>query len=473
MSHSYVLHRDLAGKPETIVRAKGSYLYLAPSQGVGERAILDACGGAAVACIGHGKSEVIEAMTSQLEALHYCHSGAFTTDKVEELAELLCKGGDFDKCFFASGGSEAVESAIKLARQYHLERGAPTRTHFIGRKGSYHGNLLGALSLGGHAARREPFLPLFSDKFHQVSACYSYREQEKGESDAVYIQRLANELEQKILDIGVENVAAFVAEPVVGAATGCVPWVPGYFQAMREVCDRYEVLLIMDEVSSTTTMAWRTGLADPLRSCVLHKVMCGMGRTGKLHAWQHFGVQPDIQVVAKGLSGGYAPCSAVLATSKITKVLQDGTGRFNNGFTFQNWTIGAVAALAVQKYIINHDLVNSACIKGRFLEAQIRQSLQDHPCVGDIRGQGLFWGIEFVQDRESKTPFPRFARASELIFQNAKSLGVMVYPGTGTVDGTTGDHILVAPPFDIQNDEITLIARVLRKAVDEFASSLL
>jgi adenosylmethionine-8-amino-7-oxononanoate aminotransferase len=248
---SYVLHRNLATDPETIVRAKGSYLYVSDDKSSGqERAILDACGGAAVVSIGHANEAVVDAISRQLSTLHYCHSRAFTTHQVEELAALLCKSGGYNRCFFASGGSEAVESAIKLARQYQIEKGDTQRTHFISREGSYHGNLLGGLSLSGHVARRAPYLPLFSDKFHHVSGCYSYREKGEKETTKEYAQRLANELEEKIIEIGVDQVAAFIAEPVVGAARGCVPSVDGYFAAIRKVCDKYGVLLIMDEVST-------------------------------------------------------------------------------------------------------------------------------------------------------------------------------------------------------------------------------
>lgn len=441
---SHLLHRQLAKAPLMPARAKGNYLY--PSQG---EPVLDACGGAAVISIGHGDERVIEEIAQQMRTVNYVHSGVWTNTAAEELAEIICKSSGMSRCILTSGGSEALESAMKLARQYHVERGESQRTCFIARKLSYHGNTLGALALGSHLSRKTLHLPMIStDAFHHVSPCYAYRyKTSPAESDAEYVERLGTELEDKIKEVGKDKVAAFVFEPVVGATTGCVPFVSGYIRKMRQVCDKYGVLLVCDEI------------------------MCGMGRTGKTHAWQWDGLgdeaRPDIQTVGKGLTGGYAPCAAVLANEKIVSTLSNGTGAFNNGFTYQSWAIGARAGVAVQRIIEEEGLTEICRLRGNYLRLALEKQLESNPYVGDIRGMGLFQGVEFVQDRLTKAPFPRNFSIGFLVAEEMLNQGIAVYPGgKGTADCLDGDHILIAPPYTITEKELDRIVVTLRKSIE-------
>ncbi len=436
---SRIIQRSLHTTPDTAVRGEGIHLYLASGL-----TVIDASGGAAVACIGHGNRRVAAAMADQAGRMAYAHTGFFTSEPAEALADLLLSDepGGLTHAFFVSSGSEAMEAAIKLARQYFLELGQPNRTHIIARRQSYHGTTLGALSVGGHVARRAPYEPLLSPAFSKVSPCFAYHHQSPGESDADYVDRLAAELDDEFHRLGPDTVAAFCAETVVGAATGCVAAIPGYFAAMRAVCDRHGALLVLDEV------------------------MCGMGRTGTLHAWEQEGVAPDIQAIAKGLGGGYAPIGGILVAGRVIDALRNGSGGFMHGQTYQAHPVACAAALEVQRILHEQALVPAAARQGAGLEALLTDRFGNHAHVGDIRGRGLFWALEFVDDRGARTPFAPTRAIAERVKHEGLERGLGVYPCTGTLDGTRGDHVIVAPPYIVQDDDLATIVDRLGQAVD-------
>src|SRR5690554_850969 len=426
---THVFHRNPRQTLEFAVRSEGIRLF--DRQG---RGYIDASGGAAVSCLGHGHPDVIAAVKKQLDEVAYAHSSFFTTQVCEDLADFLAQRapGDLNHVYFVSGGSEAVEAALKLARQYFVEIGQPSRRHFIARRQSYHGNTLGALAIGGNAWRREPFLPLLVEA-HHVSPCYAYRDQQPGETDEQYAQRLADELEAKILELGPQNVAAFVAETVVGATAGVLPPVRSYFKRIREVCDRHGVLLILDEV------------------------MSGMGRTGHLFACVEDDIVPDIVTIAKGLGAGYQPIGAMIASSRIYDAIVGGSGFFQHGHTYMGHATACAAALAVQHVIERDGLLNNVLERGEQLRSALHRELGDHPNVGDIRGRGLFVGVEFVADKTEKRTLDPALRTHTVLKKRAMENGLMMYPSGGTVDGAQGDHVLLAPPFictDADIDEI-------------------
>lgn len=434
---THVFHRNPRQKLPVAVAGQG--IELIDSEG---RRYLDASGGAAVSCLGHAHPRVIEAIKAQLDTIAYAHTSFFTTEVSETLAETLAQAapGDLDHVYFVSGGSEAVESALKLARQYFVELGQPSRRHFIARRQSYHGNTLGALAIGGNAWRREPFLPLLVPA-HHVSPCYAYRDQQGGESDAQYAQRLADELEAKILELGPDTVAAFVAETVVGATAGAVPPVGDYLQRIRAVCDKYGVLLILDEV------------------------MSGMGRTGYLFACEEDGVVPDIVTIAKGLGAGYQPIGAMLSTRRIYDTIVGGSGFFQHGHTYIGHATACAAALAVQRTIAEDNLLANVQARGEQLRARLREALGEHPNLGDIRGRGLFVGVEFVADRDSKATLDPALKTHARLKSAAMQNGLLVYPMGGTVDGVHGDHVLFAPPFICTPQDIDNIVERFAAAV--------
>jgi adenosylmethionine-8-amino-7-oxononanoate aminotransferase len=444
MATTHVLHRHLRHLPPTAVSGEG--MWITDSEG---RRYLDASGGAAVSCLGHGHPDVLAAMHAQIDRLAYAHTSFFTTEVAERLADRLVATGPAgtSHVYLVSGGSEAVEAALKMARQYFLEIGQGERSHFIARRQSYHGNTLGALAVGGNAWRREPFAPLLMDATH-VSPCYPYREQRADETPQDYGRRLARELEEAIERIGPRKVIAFVAETIGGATAGVLTPVPGYFRAVREVCDRHGVLLILDEV------------------------MCGMGRTGSLHACEQEGVAPDLLVVAKGLGGGYQPIGAVLAQEKIVAAMSEGSGFFQHGHTYLGHPVACAAALAVQDVIARDGLLERVQRNGRRFEAMLRETFASHLNVGDIRGRGFFWGIELVQDREDRTPFDPKLQLHARIKREAMARGLMVYPMGGTVDGRYGDHVLLAPPFIAGEQDLALVAERLQAATQAAISSL-
>lgn len=434
---THVFHRN--PRQTLPVAVAGQGIELIDSEG---RRYIDACGGAAVSCLGHGHPRVIAAIKAQADTIAYAHTAFFTTEVAETLASTLADAapGDLDHVYFVSGGSEAVEAALKLARQYFVETGQPQRRHFIARRQSYHGNTLGALAIGGNAWRREPFLPLLVPA-HHVSPCYAYRDQAAGETDAQYAQRLADELEAKIVELGSDTVAGFVAETVVGATAGAVPPVADYLQRIRAVCDRHGVLLILDEV------------------------MSGMGRTGHLFACAEDGVVPDIVTIAKGLGAGYQPIGAMLSSRRIHDAIVGGSGFFQHGHTYIGHATACAAALAVQRTIVEDRLLDNVLVRGEQLRAQLRAALGDHPNVGDVRGRGLFVGVEFVADRASKATLDPARKTHAALKRACMEHGLLVYPMGGTVDGVHGDHVLLAPPFICGESDIDRIVERFADAV--------
>ena len=441
---THVFHRHLRSVPPVAVSSSGMLI----RDELGKE-YLDASGGAAVSSLGHRHPDVIAAMHAQIDKIAYAHTSFFTTDVAEELAdELIGSAPDgMSHVYLVSGGSEAMEAALKMARQYFVETGQPQRTHFIARRQSYHGNTLGALAVGGNEWRRAPFAPLLVPATH-VSPCYPYREKRADETDAQYGRRLATELETAILAQGADRVIAFVAETVGGATAGVLTPVPGYFRAVREVCDRYGVLLILDEV------------------------MCGMGRTGTLYASEQEGVVPDIVAIAKGLGGGYQPVGAVLAQRKIVEAMSRGSGFFQHGHTYLGHPVACAAALAVQRVIKRDGLVHKVKSDGEAFGRILRETFGSHPHVGDIRGRGFFWGIELVKDRESKAPFDPRLQLHAKIKKAAMAHGLLCYPFGGTVDGRSGDHVLLAPPYIATQQDLGVIAERLLASLDEVLAAI-
>ena len=438
---SKVMHRTT--RPNLPTAVSGDGVFLIDKKG---NRYLDACGGAAVSCLGYSNQRVKQAIIDQVSTIAYAHSSFFTNDPQEQLAEDLIKHsqGDFSQVYFVSGGSEAVEAALKLARQYFWEQGKKTKKYFIARKQSYHGNTLGALSIGGNLWRREPFDPILVAGNH-ISAPYEYRDKKENETCFEYGQRIANELETKILDLGAENVAAFVAETVVGATAGALTAPEGYYKRIREICDQYDVLLILDEV------------------------MCGIGRTGTLHACEQEGVQGDLQTIAKGLAGGYQALGAVLVGRNIINTIESGSSFFQHGHTYIGHATGCAAGLAVQHEIRDYGLLNNVKKQGENLIYALKDSFSREPdleqYIGDIRGRGLFVGIELVKNKETKKPFDPKLKLHALIKKQAMENLLMVYPMGGTIDGLNGDHILLAPPFILDEDHVAQIVERLGKAI--------
>ena len=437
MSHIFPRHtKDI---PPTARYGEGCYLI----DDKGKR-YFDGSGGAAVSCLGHGDQEIISAIKNQVDKLAFAHTRFFTSDPAEKLAALLIKNapGDIDRVYFVSGGSEAVEASIKLARQYHLEKGDYNRKHIIARRQSYHGNTLGALAVGGNEWRRKQFSPLLINISH-IAPCYEYIDKSDSESSFDYGQRAAQELEDEILRLGKDEVIAFIAEPVVGATLGAVPAVKGYFTRIREICDKYGVLLILDEV------------------------MCGMGRTGYLFACEAEDVVPDILCIAKGLGAGYQPIGAMLCSSKIYVTIENGSGFFQHGHTYIGHPVATAAGLAVVTALLDRGLIDQVKIMGDKLNLALQQEFGQHPNIGDIRGRGLFQGIELVEDRETKKPFAPSLAMSKKIKDLAFNAGLICYPMSGTRDGINGDHILLAPPYIINDAQIEEVVGKLSLSISQ------
>jgi len=439
-----VLHRAIAHNYPVAV--SGSGIHIRDAAG---KDYIDASGGAAVSCLGHGHPDVLAAMHAQLDKLAYAHTSFFTTQVAEELAEDLIAHAPqgTSHVYFVSGGSEAIEASLKMARQYFVEKGEPQRRYFIARRQSYHGNTLGALAVGGNEWRRKQFAPLLID-VHHVSPCFEYRGRRPDETPAQYGERLAQELEDKINELGPDTVMAFVAETVGGATAGCIPPVEGYFKRVREICDRHGILLILDEV------------------------MCGMGRTGTLHACEQEGITPDLMAIAKGLGGGFAPIGAVLVGEKVFKAFEQGSGFFQHGHTYLGHPLACAGALAVQRVIRRDNLLANVQRQGETLMRRLGDRFGNHHHVGDVRGRGLFLAIELVQDRGTKEPFAPGHKLHARIKQQATHRGLMVYPMGGTLDGVRGDHVLLAPPFIVEAQDIDTIVERLGDAVDAAIASL-
>ncbi len=440
MSHVFPRHTKLS--PPMAVGGEGCYLIDA-----GGKRYFDGSGGAAVSCLGHGDPEVIAAVQGQVEKLAFAHTGFFTSEPAEKLADLLIDHapGELDRVLFVSGGSEATEAAIKLARQYFVEKGEPQRRHLIARRQSYHGNTLGALAVGGNEWRRQQFSPLLVDVAH-ISPCYEYADGYQGETSFDYGQRVAQELEDEILRLGPDSVMAFLAEPVVGATAGAVPAVEGYFKKIREICDRYGVLLILDEV------------------------MCGMGRTGYLFACEAENICPDIVCIAKGLGAGYQPIGAMLCSAQIYQTIEHGSGFFQHGHTYLGHPVAAAAGCAVLQAIISRELIPRVREMGEKFNRALKAQFDAHPHVGDIRGRGLLRGLEFVQDRETRTPFDPAMGLAGKLKKAAFAEGLICYPMSGTRDGKFGDHVLLAPPFILEDEHIEEIVLKLSVALESCLS---
>ena len=438
MGAEHVFHRSARERPRVAVRGDG--IYLIDANG---RRYVDACGGAAVSCLGHGHPDVLAAMAAQGAQLEYAHTGFFTSAAAEELAALIAgmAPGSLDRVWFTGSGSEAIEAALKLARQYHLERGDAGRSRIVARRLSYHGNTLGALAAGGSEWRRAPYAPLLID-VTLVDPCFEYRFAVPGETAAAYGERAADSLEREILRLGPETVMAFVAETVVGATAGAVPPSPGYLKRVREICDRHGVLLILDEV------------------------MCGSGRTGTFLSCEQDGVVPDIVTLGKGLGAGYQPIGAVLCTRAVHEVVALGSGVLKHGQTYNAHPVGCAAALAVQRVIGEEALLDRVHRSGDRLAALLAARFGDHPNVGDIRGRGLLQAIELVADRSSKAPFDPELALHQRAKTEAFERGLLIYPGGGTADGRAGDHILLAPPYNVTDGELEMIVDLLGQTVD-------
>jgi len=436
---SHVFHRSNTAKYPVAVRGEGVYIFDKDGN-----KYIDGSSGAAVSCLGHSNEAVRNAIKQQIDKLAFAHSGFFTTEPMEELADFLVERAPkgIDRVYFVSGGSEAIEASIKLARQYFLEIGKPEKSYVIARKQSYHGNTLGALSAGGNQWRRKQYEPLLVDMSH-ISPCYKYRGKADNESDFEYGQRVANELEEKILELGESSVMAFCAEPVVGATMGCVGAEEGYFKRIREICDKYDVLLILDEV------------------------MCGMGRTGTLFACEQDGITGDIITIAKGLGAGYQPIGAMLVSKKIYDAVTKGTGFFQHGHTYMGHATACAASLAAQKFIESEGILDNVKDKGQKLQDALKQRFAGHPYVGDVRGGGLFQAVEFVSNLETKAPFDTSEKINVKIKAAAMRNGLMCYPMGGTIDGKNGDHVMFAPPFIVEDKHVDEIADKFCDAVSE------
>ena len=435
---SHVFYRHTKFEPPMAIGGDGVYIVDAH----GKR-YLDASGGAAVSSLGHNHPRVVDAVKAQLDSLAFAHTGFFTSQPAETLAdELIAEAPEgLERVYFVSGGSEAVEASLKIARQYFLERGEPQRRRFIARRQSYHGNTLGALSVGGNMWRREPFAPLLFES-HHIAPCYAYRDRRDDESEEDYGVRVADELEEKIAELGAESVIGFICEPVVGATLGAVAAVPGYLARVRDICDSHGLLLIFDEV------------------------MCGMGRTGSMYACQFDGVSPDLLVMAKGLGAGYQPIGAMLVSRDIYSTIAEGSGFFQHGHTYMGHAAACAAGVAVQQVIRDEGLLARVDEQGEKLTQALTERFGNHPHVGDIRGRGLFIGLELVAERTSKAPFEPQRRIHAGIKQQALERGLICYPMGGTIDGIRGDHVLLAPPFIIEDAHIEELVEKLGQSVD-------
>ena len=437
---SHVFPRHTKSRLATAVAGDGPYII--DSDG---KRYLDACGGAAVSCLGHTNEAVREAVKSQMDKLAWAHTSFFTSEPAEQLADMLIERAPagIDRVYFVSGGSEATEAAMKLSRQYFLEKGEPNRRHVIARWQSYHGNTLGALAAGGNKWRRKQFEPFLTAAMHHIDPCYYYRWGDKGETPEAYGLRMANQLEDKIVELGVDSVAAFIVEPVVGATLGAVTAEAGYFKRIREICDKYGVLLILDEV------------------------MCGMGRCGSLFASEAEGITPDMVCIAKGLGAGYQPIGATLVSAEIYSAIENGSGFFQHGHTYLGHAVACAASVAVLQEMERMSLLDNVNSMGARLKSALEARFGQHPHVGDIRGRGLFLGLELVADKDTKQPFDPSLKLHADIKKRALAGGLMCYPMGGTVDGLAGDHVLLAPPFIIDDTHVDEIVGKLDNAISD------
>lgn len=448
-SSKYSFNRHLTKVYPKIIGGEGNILFTED-----KRKVFDACSGAAVSCLGYGNKRVTEAMIQQLNTgTPYLASSFWSNNVVEELCKELIRGTgeEMSRVYLTGSGSEAMEAAVKVSRQYFYDHDKnTTRVNFITRERSYHGNTIGALSLSEFAVRKEPYLPFLMQNTHHIPACYQYRQQKEGESDEEFIAKKVAELEAKFAELGPDTVIAFIAEPIVGAALGCVPSPPGYLKAMRQVCHRHGALFILDEV------------------------MSGMGRTGTLHAWQAENVVPDIQIVAKGLAAGYQSIAAMLISRKVVDPIMEVSKEFIHGLTFQAMPIQAVAALEVQRIIQEERLLDNVSKQGILLGNELKDKLSSHPNVGDIRGRGLFWGLEFVKDKKTKETFdPLLKVAYGLMELSVSEFNMTVYPSMGCKDGVNGDTLILAPCYTVTNEDVKHIVHQVCLVINTYFSRLL
>lgn len=436
---STLVNRSLTFKYPTAVSGDG--IYVIDKEG---KRYLDGSSGAGVSCLGHSNMEVVEAMHEQAKQLTFASTVFYTTDVAEQLSDELVSRAPPSLRYssFGTGGSEQVENALKLARQYHVDTGNPNKSIIIGREYSYHGMTIGTLGVSGHIQRRALFEPMLPDSF-KIPPYFEYRHKGDDESVADYTKRAANYLEEKILQLGEENVAAFICEPVVAATTGAVTANSAYFRRIRDICDKYNVLLIFDEI------------------------FCGMGRTGTLYACEQEGVEPDILTMAKGLGGGYQPISAMLFSQKIFDGIERSRGFLMLGHTYMAHPVTCAAALQVQKIIHRDGLLDNVNKMGNYLRQALENQFGNHPYVGDIRGRGLLSAIELVEDRETKRPFERSRQVWSNIQSTAMQYGLMCYPNQGTVDGYSGEHILLAPPYIITTSQCDELVEKLKLSMDD------
>lgn len=439
---SRLVHRSFHQTPSTVLSASGLDIKLSTGQ-----TVLDACGGAAVALLGHANPEVNAAMLTQANSVSYVHTQAFTTPAAEDLANTILEGSPsgLEMAFFVGSGSEAVEAALKMARQYHFENGEPERLHFVARKQGYHGNTMASMSISSNVARKVPYAGFAYPHVSHVTPAFPYRYMREAENEEAFTERLLRETEEEFLRVGPGKVIAFVAETVIGATAGCVPPPKGYFSGVRKLCDKYGILLILDEI------------------------MCGTGRTGTYFAFQQEGsdVIPDIVTVAKGVGGGYAPIGGVLLHGKVVDKLKNGSGAFVHGHTYQAHPVSCAVALQVQKIIKRDGLVERCSSMGKLLSHLLHTQIAPLASVGDVRGRGLFWAVEFVKDKKTKETFDPKIGFGVRVTQSAFEKGVAIYPGAGTVDGLRGDHVLLAPPFIVSEEQLELIVRVLKESIEE------
>ncbi|CAM3438506.1 aspartate aminotransferase family protein [Brevibacillus invocatus] len=436
MTRSYVIKPELGKTYPFISRGKGIYLF----DQEGKRYI-DGCGGAVTASIGHAVDEVAEAMYAQAKEVSFAYRSHFSSDAVEELGAKLAEWapGSLNWSFFVSSGSEATETAQKIAIQYWQEKGRPTKNRIISRWMSYHGITMGALSMSGHVLRRKRFVPLLED-YPAITGPYPYRRPE-GISLEDYALQCANELETAIKRVGSEQVAAFIAEPIIGASGGAVVPPDGYFQRIREICDQYEVLFIADEV------------------------MTGVGRTGKAFGIDHWGVVPDLMTLGKGMSAGYTPMAATIVSDEIIETISKGSGLIMAGHTYSANPQSAAVSLAVLKYVEKHQLIEKSAQQGAYLLSRMEQLAEEIPLIGDTRGLGLLCGMEFVKNKDTKEPFPLSAGVASQVIAKAFEKGLLVYPAIGGLDGVAGDSIILSPPLTITTEEIDELIHILRDAI--------
>lgn len=440
MISEYILQREL--QADLPVAVKGDGIYIIDSNG---KKYLDGSSGAAVSCLGHSDEGVKDAIKNQIDKLAYAHTSFMTSEPTEKLAKMIIEKApsNMKKVYFLSGGSEAVETALKLVRQYHLENKEPQREFIIARAQSYHGNTLTTLSVGGNVKRKASFIPYLSDKMHQIPPAYSYRLKNKNESLEEYGIRAANYLEEKILKLGIDRVAAFIFEPLVGSTLGAVEAPLSYYKRVREICDKYGVLLVFDEI------------------------MCGYGRTGYMFATEYTGVNPDIITVAKGIAGGYQALAATILCEKIYKAIKNGSGGFSHGHTYIGHATACAAGVAVLEAFDKRDLLSNVKNMGEVLKSVLHERFDSHPYIGDIRGRGLFIGVELVQNKDTKDCFEPSLKLFSLIKKTAKTLGLLCYPMGGTDFGKRGDHILLAPPFIINEEQIIELVDKLELSINE------